>query len=318
MINYTLITKPTYLCAMIKNHFFRFSFLICLFIIFIQHLYANNVSDNNIKLLEKALVTDDYTTIIQRLKEINSNQETRTFLDILSSDERLSKQARLMARIHLGNTYYKMNKPNDALLIAQDIYNNSEIKTNAIKQRLNLLLSDTYEDLSKYDSSLYYLEQIIEHKPLATLNLTHGDLYNRKANLFNRLNQFNQAISFYQKALTDHLLNKDSVGIANSYHGFAYAYRKKGMVDSSAFYEYRSLKISENAKYEHGIKLAYQSLAILSYYQKNYKKSIEEAKQLCDLLVKPSDKSTLANTQNLIGINYVHYSEGVCYFMGNN
>ncbi|MFM7856123.1 MAG: hypothetical protein ACKO96_30430, partial [Flammeovirgaceae bacterium] len=61
---------------------------------------------------------------------------------------------------------------------------------------------------------------------------------------------------------------------------------------------------AENQKYEYGVRLSLQSLAILSYTRGDYRLSNRQAKELITKLSPQEDLSLLANMYNLVGVNY--------------
>ncbi|MBV6647465.1 MAG: tetratricopeptide repeat protein [Cyclobacteriaceae bacterium] len=160
-----------------------------------------------------------------------------------------------------------------------------------------LAKADSLDDLGLYQEAMQQLHIVRYRFPEASF-CDYGELL---GNLYNRLYQYDSAQWTYQSVLE----NCDAPSkIYSAMHGLAFMYRMQGVIDSSAIWEYKALTSAETYDDNAGINLSLQSLAILDYVRKDFRKSISQAKKLIQRLDPEKSLSLAGNMYNLLGVDY--------------
>ncbi|MEP1093932.1 MAG: hypothetical protein ABJG78_02415 [Cyclobacteriaceae bacterium] len=99
----------------------------------------------------------------------------------------------------------------------------------------------TFQNLQKYDSSLYYYEQGLSIARALNLSRDLVVFLNNIAVVYEETDRFQEALDYYFQTLEIDILNKDTLGLTYSYMGPAITYHRMNQLDSALYYAEKTL-----------------------------------------------------------------------------
>ncbi|TVZ56031.1 signal transduction histidine kinase [Lutibacter sp. Hel_I_33_5] len=204
---------------------------------------------------------------------------------------------------------YSQNKIIDSLKLV--------IKTQSKEEKFkNLLKISTIYSRINLDSSKFYT-----NKAFQLSDKINNDSLKAKALLALGFRNFessnySEAIKNFENALSINVHLKDSTAIANVYNGFAITYSKKGDLNKSIEYNFKTLSIYEKIKDSLGIGNSYLNIGWdyrkLKEFEKSLKynfKSLKVYQKLKDSLRIAMINNNIAGTKNELG----QYKSAILY-----
>ncbi|MGZ0015939.1 tetratricopeptide repeat-containing sensor histidine kinase [Yeosuana sp. AK3] len=193
------------------------------------------------------------------------------------------------------DAYFVFKQANDSLLMAKML--------NSIG--LNYMyLSDYTTSLSKYFQALFIYEKLKD-----TTSLDYAGVNGSIGILYSRLEKYEKAIQYHEKALKIYINEEYQYGIANCFTniGNAFDYLKNPK-KAISHYE-KAIKIMQNIDNQRGVASALTNIGIAYITLKDYKKALSYFSKSMPIYQR-------LNSLNNLAILYDHV--GVCYLNLNN
>jgi signal transduction histidine kinase len=157
---------------------------------------------------------------------------------------------------------------------------------------------DYHTALEKFSRSLYYARQTGNRKQESISLMNSGVIYNK-------LNEYGKALDHYQQALAVSEQMGDKVEISRCLTNIGTNYIPMGQYDLAEKYIRRGLSIKQELGETRSIANAYNFLAEIEYYRKNYNEAIELDKHAIRLKHKVNDPEGLARCFSNLGRTYL-------------
>jgi signal transduction histidine kinase/Tfp pilus assembly protein PilF len=189
-------------------------------------------------------------------------------------------------------------------------------QVDSIKIGLYLKLSNTFS-LTQQDSSFYYYNKALKLAESSNgLNQLADQLFDLGIN-FERENNFERAISNFNKAVTIYEQIDDQKGVANCYNYIGYCYISLYAEDKAIEYYLKSLKIYKSLNNDNGIAVNYIDIGNLYYAEENYDYAKKYFQDALTIYEKLKDNSGIATCYTNLGNAYSDsgdYKFGIDYY----
>jgi len=189
-------------------------------------------------------------------------------------------------------------------------------ETDSTKISLLLKLSNAFS-LKEKDSSLFYYEKALSlSEKIAYKSELGSQLFDFGVD-FELENNFEQAISNFNKAAAIFKELQDFENLSHVFNYIGYCYLNLYAEDKAIEYYLKSLKISEDLENDSGIAMNYVDIGNLYYEQENYDSAIKYFQDALTLYEKLEDVEGIATCYTNLGNSYSdkgEYDFGIDYY----
>ncbi|NOQ75621.1 MAG: tetratricopeptide repeat protein [Crocinitomix sp.] len=271
-------------------YFFRF---LLIFLLLSQNGFA--VSNNGENLLEKGL---------EYWGNGNLDSASTCFEEILITDT--TSKVAADAFHNLGLVAYLLDHTDKGIENIQIAISLYEFH-NAKKEKANALfnLGSIYKSYGNYELAANAFINAIDVFKVLEDKASLGKAYNALAQIQELLKNYNEAIKYYQFAFVIAKQQEQFEFIGNLYNNIGNVYKNQEQLDSARLYYNNSLALKKELNLVKGQAITLSNLAIVSYLEGDFEKSLEENISALNIKRQFNDSLSLAYSFNEIAGNYI-------------
>lgn len=212
-------------------------------------------------------------------------------LYMLLGDSTKSIRERVTNTSAYFSDHYLYNKPDSALLVANELLANFKAQENQIGQMVfNRMIGTYYFNIADYENAVLYFKQSLAISRDLGIRKSEAANLNNLANIHAEQSSFGQAIDNYNQALKLYEQEEDIVGISSILHNIGSIYADQLDSEKALDYYKQSLELCEQTGDLNGISHATGNMGAMYVNLKNYEaalthfnRSLEISKELEDL-----------------------------------
>lgn len=217
----------------------------------------------------------------------------------------------------IGIAFYKMNKPDSALVYYSKSFEirkqiNNKALMGAILSKIGLI----YQDLGNYNKALQ-----IQFQALKLFEETGNERYmamtlNNISIAYDKLKNFDKEIEYLEKAIQIHLKNKNEYYIGHCYGNLASAYSSKGDLKTANEYLIKALDIFKKFEDKANEAAVLNSIGKNKRVEHKFDEALAHYKKAYDIAIDIDDqmgKSLYAHNISCILTDTKHYKEAEKY-----
>ena len=198
-----------------------------------------------------------------------------------------------------GMIQYRTNKLHEALVSFQ--------KSLALFEDINLTeplgkvyswMANVYYSQSNYELALNYHLKALTNRETFHDQRGIGQSLHNIALIYNDQKDYEKALEFHERSLNIKQELNDKRGIAHSYNNMALIYSNLNQLDLAQEYFSESLKLFKEIKFDLGVAYSMGNLGEVYEKKKEYTQAIETLQQAVNLLTKTGDKKAMAEAYN--------------------
>lgn len=232
--------------------------------------------------------------------------------DALLLEDNISRRKRNKFFLTKGEFYRKASRFEEAMTLHKTVLRDAS-KTDKLplqKADACYYVALTFEQLTRYDSSLVYMENAFDiyKTNLKPSDPKFGSIYNALGVCYHRLNKLEKAKSFYLQALSyaEKYSGEASSDLAMCLSNLSNIYRGEEDYERAIDYANQSLNIYQKLGDSYGISSAYYSLGVYNFYLGDYGLAKDYLKACVEIRerVYPANHYLLIGPYEVLGIVY--------------
>ena len=209
------------------------------------------------------------------------------------------------AQLNIANTYYEMSRYQPAI----EYYEKAleyfyEQKSNHIKIYIYTRLGHAERNLGNYNNALFNYE-----KPLNLYFLDKdnsiSEAYNNIGVVYKLMGEYQQALTYHQKALSEANQQLDQSNISNTLHFIGSLYWNISQYDSSLFFYQKALDIKKKINDLKGQAVILNNIGLVYKDRGYFQKALEYHQEALNINTQINHKKEIGKTYNLIGNVYL-------------
>ncbi|MBU8892434.1 MAG: tetratricopeptide repeat-containing sensor histidine kinase [Bacteroidales bacterium] len=214
-----------------------------------------------------------------------------------------------ISQIHIADAYYEMSR----YLPAIEFYEKAldyfyDQRTSDYKIYIYTKLGDSERSLNNFNNALFYYQKPL-NLYLAEKNNRISEAYNNIGIIHKLLGQYNEAFNYHQKALEASNLALDQKEIANTLKYIGSLYWTSSKYDSSIYYNEKALEIYRENSDLDGEATILANIGIVYKDIGEYTKALDYNAKALDIRTESSNRNQIADSYNNIGSIYLSIND---------
>jgi signal transduction histidine kinase len=209
------------------------------------------------------------------------------------------------AQLNIANTYYEMSRYQPAI----EYYEKAleyfyEQNLNHIKIYIYTRLGHAERNLGNYNNALFNYEKPLNLYFIVKEN-SISEAYNNIGVIYTLTGDYQKALSYHQKALSEAKQQLDQSNISNTLNFIGTLYSNISRYDSSLFFYQKALDIKKKSNDFKGQALILNNIGLVYKDQGYFQKALEYHQEALNINTQINHKKGIGETYNLIGNVYL-------------